>query len=433
MYDCVIVGSGVAGCNILYNLFNRYSGKNKKVLLIERGCYPKYVIDSNNLNIIYVYGLGGSANYSVGNTVKVDLSFLKVGPSEIDEGYSRIKNQLNIKTTPECFIDDTSKNLLKNYGFERMDKFINFNSCSACGLCSSRLCDSKWIPINYLIDCGFEDIKQFKNNIINNNFNNKNNKNFNKNFNNFNDLNLINNKMDSNFKILFNTEVKRIDKFNNYFKLKLSNNNNTFEINTKNIVLCAGGINSPRLLKTICDNEYIGKNLFIDMFITVGGVLKDCNLSNNIQMTVFKKYDGILLSNHYSKLLYDDLSKNSSINPRDIYGIMVKIKDENNGYVDINKVKKNITDNDRKLLNKGIKISKKILEDFNVSNLTKTIVRGSHPGGTCSYNNVLNYNFESDIKNLYVCDSSVFPKSLGLPPILGILTMSEIFTKYFNL
>jgi len=55
--------------------------------------------------------------------------------------------------------------------------------------------------------------------------------------------------------------------------------------------------------------------------------------------------------------------------------------------------------------------------------------RGAHPGGTAGIGRVVNNRLETEIKNLFVCDTSVFPQSFGLPPILTLLALSRWFAK----
>ena len=104
---------------------------------------------------------------------------------------------------------------------------------------------------------------------------------------------------------------------------------------------------------------------------------------------------------------------------------MIKIKDENNGVVGKDYVYKNITEKDEELLSKGFKEASNILLDIGVNRIYKTIPRGSHPSGTCAVGKVVNKDFETEIDGLFVCDASVFPESLGLPPILGIIAIGK--------
>lgn len=389
IYDFIIIGSGVGGSSLFKELNIKYP--NKKILLIEKGDKPKYMAEGNEVQILYLHGLGGSSMYSVGNATRIDLKSL--GIKNQNKLYVEIEKELGVKPTPLNYIDNTSKNIMEKYGFKRTPKFINFSKCTKCGNCASMLCSAKWTPLNYL-------------------------KGKNKN----------------NSKIINNYEVIHIKKEQEIFLIDITDTNNRTSKKTikgKTVIVSAGGINSPRILSNILENEHLGKNLFVDTFITIGGILKDANLRSSIPMTAYKQYNNndFIISPHYSKLLYDDIKNNSNENLKDsdIYGLMIKIKDENNGVMGKEYAHKEITEKDRKLLSKGSKIASNILEDMGINKIYTTIVRGSHPSGTCALGKVVNKDLETEIPNLYVCDSSVFPKSLGAPPILGIIAISKNF------
>ena len=389
IYDFIIIGSGVGGSSLFKELNIKYP--NKKILLIEKGDKPKYMAEGNEVQILYLHGLGGSSLYSVGNATRIDLKSL--GIKNQNKLYVEIEKELGVKPTPLNYIDNTSKNIMEKYGFKRTPKFINFSKCTKCGNCASMLCSAKWTPLNYL-------------------------KGKNKN----------------NSKIINNYEVIHIKKEQEIFLIDITDTNNRTSKKTikgKTVIVSAGGINSPRILSNILENEHLGKNLFVDTFITIGGILKDANLRSSIPMTAYKQYNNndFIISPHYSKLLYDDIKNNSNENLKDsdIYGLMIKIKDENNGVMGKEYAHKEITEKDRKLLSKGSKIASNILEDMGINKIYTTIVRGSHPSGTCALGKVVNKDLETEIPNLYVCDSSVFPESLGAPPILGIIAISKNF------
>ena len=60
-------------------------------------------------------------------------------------------------------------------------------------------------------------------------------------------------------------------------------------------------------------------------------------------------------------------------------------------------------------------------EDFEESD---HFMIGGHPEGTAAIGTVVDQDFESlKIKNLYVCDTSIFPRSPGSPPVLTLIAM----------
>jgi choline dehydrogenase-like flavoprotein len=198
---------------------------------------------------------------------------------------------------------------------------------------------------------------------------------------------------------------------------------------SKQVILSAGAINSPRILKTILNNEEIGKNLYIDTFVTVGGILKGSNLKSEVSMAINKKYDEFILATHYSELLHKRISEFEEVNKNDIFSLMVKIKDENTGEVFENSVKKEMSMNDTRNLCEGVSKASKYIYNLGVENIYSTVPRGSHPGGTCAVGKVVDKNLETEIEGLYVCDASVISKAPGAPPILGIMAISNKFVE----
>jgi choline dehydrogenase-like flavoprotein len=113
--------------------------------------------------------------------------------------------------------------------------------------------------------------------------------------------------------------------------------------------------------------------------------------------------------------------------------MMVKIADEPIGKVNANgSIEKPITSKDKDKFKEGNKIVKELLIKAGANpKSVSTIrpIRGPHPGGTAAIGEVVNKNLETEIKNLFVCDNSVFPSAPGLPPILTIIALSKWLSK----
>jgi hypothetical protein len=113
--------------------------------------------------------------------------------------------------------------------------------------------------------------------------------------------------------------------------------------------------------------------------------------------------------------------------------IMIKVKDKLGGYLTSRGgVRKRLSDSDRKKLNRGYQVAKKILRNAGARNIYKTWYFAAHPGGTSKINDVVDTNLKTEIDNLYVCDCSVIPESWGLPPALTLLSLGKRLVKYLN-
>ena len=54
----------------------------------------------------------------------------------------------------------------------------------------------------------------------------------------------------------------------------------------------------------------------------------------------------------------------------------------------------------------------------------------AHPGGTIKIGEHLDTQLQTEIENLYVCDCSVIPEELGLPPTFTILSLGKRLAKH---
>ncbi|BAP62510.1 GMC oxidoreductase [Methanococcus maripaludis] len=382
MEDIIVIGSGVGGSTVFKELKEAFPNHN--IRLIESGSDPFYVSEGENVEVIYANSFGGTGVYSVANAVRIDLKEFNI--SKKDSVYEKIEKELSISDVPDDYLGKNSKKLLES-GFSKTPKFINFELCKNCGLCAHDPCDAKWIPCDFL--------RKYSDDIVT------------------------------------ETIVMKLAKQNGIFSIvALDKKSGEIKIyRSKQVILSAGAINSPRILKTISNNEEIGKNLYIDTFVTVGGILKGSNLKSEVSMAINKKYDEFILATHYSELLHKRISEFENVNKNDIFSLMVKIKDENTGEVFENSVKKEMSMNDTRNLCEGVSKASKYIYNLGVENIYSTVPRGSHPGGTCAVGKVVDKNLETEIEGLYVCDASVISKAPGAPPILGIMAISNKFVE----
>jgi choline dehydrogenase-like flavoprotein len=197
------------------------------------------------------------------------------------------------------------------------------------------------------------------------------------------------------------------------------------------VVLSAGGIETPRILRKEGINA--GNNLFVDTFVTVGGVLKNIRFNKEVQMNALIQLDDLILSPHYSGILHDKLQKYQA-EQGDILGMMVKIADEPSGKVREDRIEKYSTSNDVGLLTEGSAVAGAILKESGVDpkTLTSTPARGAHPGGTAAIGDVVDKNLETEISRLFVADASVFPCAPGAPPVLTIMALARRLGRYLT-
>jgi choline dehydrogenase-like flavoprotein len=79
------------------------------------------------------------------------------------------------------------------------------------------------------------------------------------------------------------------------------------------------------------------------------------------------------------------------------------------------------------LLAKGSEIAKKILlrAGCDPDTILTAPPRGAHPGGTVRIDDFLDRDLQTPVSGLYVCDSSVIPEPMGLPPVMMIVGLAK--------
>ena len=117
---------------------------------------------------------------------------------------------------------------------------------------------------------------------------------------------------------------------------------------------------------------------------------------------------------------------------KDVIGLMLKFADTSIGTVDFEgNIQKTLTKIDIDLIKEGYQKAENILLKLGVhrESIVATSLKGAHPGGTAAVGEVVDNNFESRIKGLYVCDASVIPEAPGRPPILTIVAIAKKVAK----
>lgn len=393
----IVVGSGAGGGLIGMEL----ALKNIPVTIIEKGPYISskdafnYYVDSNEgIDLLKTSCVGGSTIVSAGNGVRsLENELLEIG-TDLSNEFIYIEELLNIHCLNDSHLGKGSELFLKaskrlNLNVSRMPKFIMEEKCTICGKCSFGCpFDAKWSSKDF-IDIAVENGAEFISNCE-------------------------------------CTELLVED--NKILGVKAILNNNEEKIFKSNkVILAAGAINSAVLLRKI--GIPAGEKIFTDPFVTVGGVLEDINLSNEVSMNGLVTGENFILAPHFSTIL----PKEANVKDEDIFSIMVKIPDEGKGRVlDNGDVEKINTIKDIKYLSEGIATAGAILKEVGVdsSTIVSTELRSAHPQGTCAIGEIVNENLETKIKGLFLADGSVLPTATGKPPIVTILALSKRLADY---
>jgi choline dehydrogenase-like flavoprotein len=211
-------------------------------------------------------------------------------------------------------------------------------------------------------------------------------------------------------------------------------------------VVVSAAIGSPVILKNSGIGE-AGRGFACDWLQFVGGIVPGMSTLHANPMSVgtleHHESDGIALlpvfpgwSAFLLQLMLSAPEKLPMITRfRSYTGIMVKIRDDVAGEVfSDSDFSKPLTDNDRKRLGKGITIIRRILKKLGAPDhsIIELPPIGAHPSATCRIGVVVDGNLETRIQNLFVCDSSVFPTSLGLPVVWTVVSLGKRLAKHLN-
>lgn len=214
---------------------------------------------------------------------------------------------------------------------------------------------------------------------------------------------------------------------------------NVREFYGRTIVIAAGGIPTPVLLKRAGIHR-AGMGCVMDPVLLVYGIHPDHGSYRDPPVSVvsWKWYDshGIRLGTLIDPWLMTFLSLAKAgfrhvpkiLKYRSMIGVLVKIKDDLGGYVDENgSVSKKLTDSDMKKIDMGAAIAGQVLVEAGCdpSSIVRGEIRGAHPSGTCRIGDVVNDQLETEIKNLYVCDASIFPEALDRPTVITLISFGK--------
>jgi len=407
----VVVGSGAGGATVAKEL----ASAGIDVTLIERGArvegkdaFKCYANVHSAVEIMRAFCLGGTTMVSVGNGVRTLRE--EIQQFGIRLNYEEVERDLGVRLLPESLIGEGTRRIAasaEKLGFkvERMPKFIAAEKCTQDGRCAFGCPSSaKWTALNFVESAERSGARVLTEMLVDE-------------------------------IVLRGGEVKGI-----LARPTARSRKNSKFIEADAVVLSAGALETPLLLQK-ASLPTSSSSLFVDTFVTVGGVLADSmreerkmkeermNFSKEVPMSILIQFKNFILSPHFSRGLRTAL-KQKGINAKyaDILGIMVKIKDEENGRILADgSVEKGISPTDAEILAEGASIAGAILVNagVNPNSLVTTAPRGAHPGGTAKIGVSVDRNLETEASGLFVADASLLPKAPGAPPILTIVALAK--------
>lgn len=192
------------------------------------------------------------------------------------------------------------------------------------------------------------------------------------------------------------------------------------------VILAAGGLGTPVILNQ--SGIECTERLFVDPVLCVAAKWEGSRQDKEIPMPFIVQRDHFILSPYFDFLSFF-FNRKWNHASGDIYSLMIKLADTNSGSVSGKKVRKELADEDRKRLDEGTLLCREIFrrlgrkdEDMFLGTLN-----AGHPGGTLplTVKEADSFHNPSLPDNVYVADATLFPESLGNPPILTIMAMAK--------
>jgi choline dehydrogenase-like flavoprotein len=192
------------------------------------------------------------------------------------------------------------------------------------------------------------------------------------------------------------------------------------------VIIAAGGFATPVILQNSgipCEDK-----LFVDPVLCVAARQPGIRQHRELSMPFAVQREHYMVSPYFDHLSFFFNRKWHYPAP-DILALMIKLADENVGSITGMQIKKTLTDLDKQRLSEGVELCKEIFAQYGIppEDLFLGTVNAGHPGGmlplTAGEAQTLHPPRLPD--NVYVADASLFPASIGNPPMLTIMALAK--------
>ncbi len=196
------------------------------------------------------------------------------------------------------------------------------------------------------------------------------------------------------------------------------------------VVLAAGGFGTPAILRG--SGIECEKRLFVDPVLCVAARWDGAGQDKEIPMPFIVQRERFMIAPYFDFLSFF-FNRNWSYPAGNIYSLMIKLADSPNGGVEGRRIRKSLTEADTALLDEGVSLTREIFR--RVGRKDDEIFLGTlnagHPGGMLPLTEKESATLHNPSlpENLYVADATLFPESLGNPPILTIMALAKRVSK----
>ncbi len=192
------------------------------------------------------------------------------------------------------------------------------------------------------------------------------------------------------------------------------------------VVLAAGGLGTPVILRDSgieCEDR-----LFADPVLCVAAEWEGANQDKEIPMPFIIQKDHYIISPYFDFLsfFFNRSWRHAASN---IYSLMIKLADSNIGRVSDSGIEKGLSASDREKFCEAMSLCREIFHKLGKQDdeMFLGTLNAGHPGGMLPLTARESKTFHNDSLpgNVYIADSTLFPESLGNPPILTIMAMAK--------
>jgi choline dehydrogenase-like flavoprotein len=409
----VVVGSGVGGATVARKLAQNgyevtlleagkpFSALSHKVSWLSslRGSFllkdensikrvfPHYGVTRASSDLVIFRGLteGGCTSIACGNMIRAEYGLEEIG-LDLSLEFEEIEKSLSITSIPRvrwrpitAQMYDKAQQL--GYVPKPTPKAVDVGKCIGCGYCElGCITNAKW------------DSRR-----------------------------VYNDYLGKGITLQTNARVSKVlMEGNSAFGIEVVHGASTETYHADVVVLAAGGVGTAQILKA--SNIAAKDSLWVDIVLTVGGVLKGAKMLNEPPMAWYIKQDNYILAPYFDILSYWFHKPWRNVAAEDRVGMMIKLADTENGAVSVDGiVTKSLTHTDIDGLERAKVEAGRIMEASGVLGpFVDGMVHGGHLGGTVplTRSNVVSMHPEMLPEGLWVADLSLMPRSQGLPAML---------------
>jgi choline dehydrogenase-like flavoprotein len=340
-------------------------------------------------------GLGGTTTLSAGNALRVDRGLKELG-IDLDDEFEELYREIPITNDHQNKWRDATKRLFEicremDLNPQPIPKLGDYRGCTNCGRC--------------VLGCPYGvkwDSRQF-----------------------------LKAAQDKGAKLVTGCKVLKVVIENGSVKgVQAQKGFHSVFYPADIVILAAGGFSTPVILQN-SDIECESR-LFVDPVLCVAAKWKGSLQNKEFSMPFAVQREHYILSPYFDYLSFF-FNKSWRYPASDTLALMIKLADSSAGSMDSKNIKKTLTGIDIARLQEGVGICREILGRYGIrkDDIFLGTINAGHPGGMLPLTRQEAKTFHNPKlpENLYVADATLFPKSLGNPPILTIMAMAKRVSK----